>query len=402
MSAPNIKQEVVFEKVDVEKETTVSAGKANVWSIARSLLWGAAIIFLLFTIFSSAFYLITKHFRYRIHDLVETEIQEIDVFGVKAKVLKSLQTSISDGSFENKQTKKGYLSKGNGRIIEPGKFRKSDWEILPTRFKDTCEDCNIDEKIHEFLKEPNNDRCEKATVVVTVKSAVAHFEHRAAIRQSWANEHKDDAIIIFLLGIPDNNTESILSQVEEEYNEYEDMLLGNYIDSYSNLTVKALSGLKWRMESCAQPPFTLSVDDDTFVDLGKLLDSHLKKFPSKTQSFIECSERTVVNGKVWREGRWKVEEKTYDGDKYPTYCNGPCYLMPRETSQRLLETANQTVVDLEADDALISGVLRAKLNIPLIQYTRTDPPGWCVELNNRKPHLPKRMVKEYNKRKSET
>ena len=134
--------------------------------------------------------------------------------------------------------------------------------------------------------------------------------------------------------------------------------------------------------------------------------------------YIECSERTVVNGKVWREGRWAVSPEVYDSEKYPNYCNGPCYLMPKSASKTLYEMSQNTKADLQADDALLTGVFRSKAKIPLIQvfklnfsdtsaqkdiviltfqYTRTKSPGWCVELNNRKPRLPKRMIKEFER-----
>merc|ERR1712176_90594 len=171
-----------------------------------------------------------------------------------------------------------------------------------------------------------------------------------------------------------------------------------YIDSYTNLTVKALTGLAWRSTHCAQPEFTLSIDDDTCADLDELLNRHLSRLPDA--DFVECSERTVVNGKVWREGRWAVDQETYDADKHPNYCNGPCYLMPKTTSHKLFEASRLTASDLQADDALITGVLGTKVQIPLIQYTRTKSPGWCSELSNRKPHLPKRMMKEFERRSS--
>ena len=85
--------------------------------------------------------------------------------------------------------------------------------------------------------------------------------------------------------------------------------------------------------------------------------------------YIECSERTVVNGKVWREGRWAVSPEVYDSEKYPNYCNGPCYLMPKSASKTLYEMSQSTKADLQADDALLTGVFRSKAQIPLIQVS---------------------------------
>ena len=236
-----------------------------------------------------------------------------------------------------------------------------------------------------FARLPNNSTCDSAQVAITVKSAVDHFgkylfglitelnvrlEHRQAIRDSWASIANGEATIVFLLGMPRGDSANVvLEQIERETDEYEDIVLGQYIDSYTNLTVKALTGLAWRSEHCSKPEFTLSIDDDTYVDLDELLNRHLSRLPDA--DFVECSERTVVNGKVWREGRWAVPDSVYDAEKYPNYCNGPCYLMPKETSQQLYDVSRETVSDLQADDALITGVLRTKLQIPIIQVCRS-------------------------------
>ena len=177
-----------------------------------------------------------------------------------------------------------------------------------------------------------------------------------------------DAAVVFLLGLPTGDSEKeTLGLIERESDEHQDIVLGNYIDSYTNLTVKALTGLAWRSNHCSEPEFTLNIDDDTYVDLDELLNRHLGRLPDS--DFVECSERTVVNGKVWREGRWAVSEEIYQNEKYPNYCNGPCYLMPKATSQQLLDVSRNTASDLQADDALITGVLRSKLEIPLIQVS---------------------------------
>ena len=160
----------------------------------------------------------------------------------------------------------------------------------------------------------------------------------------------------------DNST---MTRVKYEASKFQDIVMNPYIDNYRNLTKKALGGLSWRSKFCSDPEFHLSVDDDTYVDLEDLVSNHLKRLPDT--DFVECSERTVVNGKVWRTGPWGVSETTYSGSKYPNYCNGPCYLMRKGTSQTLYKASQTTVSDLPIDDAYVTGILRSKLQIPLIQ-----------------------------------
>ena len=184
-----------------------------------------------------------------------------------------------------------------------------------------------------------------------------------AVRESWATVELDSIEIVFLLG--KSGTDKINVAIKQEAKSFDDIVQGNYQDTYRNLTLKALNGMEYRKSHCNQPDYILAIDDDTYVDLLNFK-AHLARLESKT-NFIECSERTVVNGKVWRQGQWAVSLETYPNAKYPTYCNGPCYLMPKSTSSQLYDQATNTLHDLQADDALITGIYRAKAKISLIQ-----------------------------------
>lgn len=392
----------------------ISEEKASMKSIAKTIFLSATIIFLLFAIASTSLLLANKDLRDSLSKMVwgrNIHLQEIDVFSTKKhknpivgqsqlNQLKILRTVAESDTHRNHEA----IAFGPDMSHIPlNGFKNSDYQLLPQRFKDDCvggESCGLNSKHYDYVITPNTDKCKTANVVVTIKSAADHFEHRSAIRESWASVAQNETLIVFLLGRPagteDSNADETMVQIISEAEKYSDILLGDYTDTYANLTVKALSGLKWRNEDCSQPDYSLSIDDDTFVDLENLIFKHLNRLPADSD-YIECSERTVVNGKVWREGRWAVSPEVYDSEKYPNYCNGPCYLMPKSASKTLYEMSQNTKADLQADDALLTGVFRSKAKIPLIQYTRTKSPGWCVELNNRKPRLPKRMIKEFER-----
>lgn len=276
--------------------------------------------------------------------------------------------------------------------IRPLKFKKSDKDLVPGRYlssKDTVSSLEYD----TFTILPKSTKCETSKILITVKSATDHFDHRMSVRESWSTVDNENIEIFFLLGKSASN--EINEAIVEEAEKFDDIIQGAYQDTYSNLTLKALNGIEFRKVHCSQPDYILAIDDDTYVDLPAFK-NHLQRLKS-SENFIECSERTVVNGKVWRQGRWAVPIEEYPADKYPTYCNGPCYLMPKETSDVLHRTSKNTIHDLQADDALLTGVFRAKAGISLIQYSRTASPGWCRELNNRKPRLPQRMRREFDR-----
>ena len=58
------------------------------------------------------------------------------------------------------------------------KFKNSDYQLLPQRFKDDCvggESCGLTSKHYDYVITPNTDKCKTANVVVTIKSAADHF-----------------------------------------------------------------------------------------------------------------------------------------------------------------------------------------------------------------------------------
>jgi len=280
--------------------------------------------------------------------------------------------------------------------IVPQKFKMSDQEILPQSYLQNSP--NPMEIFKTFNLLPSQNSCNQSRVLITIKSAGDHFEHRLAIRESWGNlsqyNLQSSIMLVFLLGKSVNRT--LEEEITAEAGDFGDIVQGNYIDTYANLTLKALNGMEYRKRFCNQPEFVLAIDDDTYLDVPSMV-AHLDRVESG-QDFVECSERTVVKGKVWRTGQWAVDKNLYPADKYPTYCNGPCYLMPSLTASRLHDLVSVTPSDLQADDAFISGVLRSKAAIPLIQYQRNASPGFCRELNNRKPRLPRRMRREFDRR----
>ena len=64
-----------------------------------------------------------------------------------------------------------------------------------------------------------------------------YLEHRAAIRESWAGVAQNETVIVFLLGRAGNSDETMV-KISDEAAKYSDILLGDYTDTYANLTMK--------------------------------------------------------------------------------------------------------------------------------------------------------------------
>lgn len=89
----------------------------------------------------------------------------------------------------------------------------------------------------------------ETSIVIMVHTARSNFDQRYAIRNTWGSIKifKERRLhLIFLLGIglttdPESYSESE-TRLLQESKEHGDIIMGNFIDSYKNLTYKHLLG----------------------------------------------------------------------------------------------------------------------------------------------------------------
>lgn len=107
-------------------------------------------------------------------------------------------------------------------------------------------------------------------LLILVTSAPTHREQRLSIRQSWGHYGiRRDISIGFMLGRTQD--QRIEDQLSAENYMYSDLIRGNFIDSYKNLTLKTISLLEWTATNCPNVTYLLKTDDDMFINVPKLL-----------------------------------------------------------------------------------------------------------------------------------
>merc|ERR1712001_687526 len=76
---------------------------------------------------------------------------------------------------------------------------------------------------------------------------------------------------VFLLGSPRNPEDELHQKIKEEYDQFGDIVQGDFIDDYYNNTIKAMMGLRWASEICPYSRFYAFFDDDYYVSTRNLL-----------------------------------------------------------------------------------------------------------------------------------
>ncbi|CAH1787327.1 unnamed protein product [Owenia fusiformis] len=228
---------------------------------------------------------------------------------------------------------------------------------------------------HNFHYKINEeDICASNTdIIVFIITATNHFTRRLLIRQAWAGEKMVNGFtikVVFLVG--DSGKLTMNLALQEESAIYGDIIQETFMDTYRNLTLKTIMGLKWVTNFCPDARYILKCDDDIFVNVFELV-RHLKVYEMQgkdVKNLILCDIDTGDRATVIRDpsSKWYVTNKEYPGDHFPTYCDGPVYLLATNVGKALYNASlYQPLFWLE--DVYTTGFLADKLGMKHKKFT---------------------------------
>ncbi|KAK6168030.1 hypothetical protein SNE40_021936 [Patella caerulea] len=222
----------------------------------------------------------------------------------------------------------------------------------------------------------NNDTIcydqEKITAVVIVHTSSDHFVQRQSIRNTYGSMALYLPVqirIVFLLGRV--SSKELQNEILSEHDKYGDIIQGNFIDAYHNLTYKAVMGLHWVSHYCPQAKYVVKLDDDLIFDMWRFIKMFDARdlYVSKT---IYCYVRD--RGIVPREGKWKVPDHLFkEYTYYPfAHCIGFTVIYSGDIIPHLYE-ASFKIPLFWLDDVYVTGLLRLAVGgIQLIQQTQPN------------------------------
>lgn len=189
-----------------------------------------------------------------------------------------------------------------------------------------------------------------------VHSSPAYYDRRSGIRKTWA--HSDPrTITYFLMGMV--QSPSLQKRINEEDEQFHDIIQGNFVDTYHNLTYKHTMALKWFSDNCPHVKYLLKADDDVFVNVPAVHEYLLKN--KQDTKFILGQ----INGPaVARNGKWKVTPEEFIDDEFPKYVQGTAVIY---SSDFVREAYKKTFTTrfFWIDDVYVTGMIRMQLNVKL-------------------------------------
>ncbi|XP_070387553.1 beta-1,3-galactosyltransferase 5-like isoform X2 [Dermacentor albipictus] len=198
-------------------------------------------------------------------------------------------------------------------------------------------------------------------LAVFVHSAPAHFGRRRAIRETWGNASALAAAtaramaLVFLVG----QAAGLEGALRAESAAHGDLVMGNFVDSYHNLTYKHVMGLKWVASRCGQARYVLKTDDDVFMDLFQVSAQLEPRAPAR---LLMCGLIRRPYVKRSQRSKWRVSFREYRPHRYPPYCSGWAIFMSPDVVRELYR-ASADVPYFWVDDVLVTGILAQRLGI---------------------------------------
>ncbi|XP_072167034.1 N-acetyllactosaminide beta-1,3-N-acetylglucosaminyltransferase 4-like [Diadema setosum] len=210
----------------------------------------------------------------------------------------------------------------------------------------------VDEPIdaHNYKYIHNPDVCSKGDgrrlkvlVIFMVTTAPKNIERRNLIRQTYGNRRNWPILsrgtfrVVFLLGAV--RQPSLQAQLDMEAATHGDIVQEDFVDSYANLTLKTVMGLKWVASRCRQATFTMKIDDDSMIHQNRLL-RLLKNATTRNFTAAEALIAAPVHRNT--SSKYYISEKYFPAPTYPPYLNGPGYILSTDLVEGLLREATTT------------------------------------------------------------
>uniref|UniRef100_A0A8C6TPQ0 Hexosyltransferase n=1 Tax=Neogobius melanostomus TaxID=47308 RepID=A0A8C6TPQ0_9GOBI len=194
-------------------------------------------------------------------------------------------------------------------------------------------------KYNMVINEANRCEEEKPYLVLVVPVAPQNKVGRQLIRNSWGEPKvlsDKNVTLFFLLGLG----KAVEKELLEESEQYGDIIQGDFVDCYKNLTIKTMVMLEWLDAYCRDATYAMKIDSDMFLNVPKLLEM-LQHTPTTNclTGLVEraahtrrtCSE-WAVPGLAPKAGGGGVPEKKviYIEDVYLGMCMQRLGLQPTE------------------------------------------------------------------------
>ena len=208
------------------------------------------------------------------------------------------------------------------------------------------------------------------TYFIYIHSAPQNYHKRQMVRQTWGSKAslmRYNMRLAFFMGTVDDV--KVMDAVEMESSHYGDIVVENFMDSYRNLTYKAIAALKWISLYCPNSTYVIKSDDDIFIDMPKLIDymngSDVKKHGTK--NVIMCNQWLRMKVIRDKKSKWYISKQEFPDDFFQPYCSGSVFVMTSDVVPAMFNASFYTKF-FWVDDFYVTGLLVKRINATQVRW----------------------------------
>ena len=112
-------------------------------------------------------------------------------------------------------------------------------------------------------------------VVMVIYSGISNQQARRVIRDTYGKKkvlNQFNIRHVFVIGkFSDGKKIHDWNKVVKEQEQYQDIIIGDFVDTYSNLSYKGLTALKFINKYCLKAKWVIKVDDDVLADIPTVM-----------------------------------------------------------------------------------------------------------------------------------
>lgn len=203
--------------------------------------------------------------------------------------------------------------------------------------------------------------------IILIHSYVGHDHLRAKHRQAISSKEllAYGFKRVFLLSeIPKRERYMTERALINEANRFQDILQGNFVDAYRNLTYKHIMGLRYAVSEARDAQYIVKMDDDIVLDPFRIYEL-IKNVEQSDEEYLLkgflLSDQHVRRDK---QNKWYVKPEEFKESQYPSYLSGWFYITNLKTAHDLA-LASESREYFWIDDIYVTGILAEELSIHL-------------------------------------
>lgn len=209
------------------------------------------------------------------------------------------------------------------------------------------------------------------SIVIVVLSARKNFTKRKLIRQTYGSIKSVNNInilaLVFMLGSLDAPGQEKVNfgELEAENIEFGDLIMGDFVDTYRNLTRKTIMAYEWLTSYCREAQIVVKTDDDVLVNIYKL-----------SKELSNWSPTEVTSSNIWCTVHWKEDvvkdvnsvfyasPSDFPDGVFPKHCAGVGYVTPMTVIDRIVKEISTSFLGRVCthEDVFMTAIVPQKIN----------------------------------------